>query len=144
MTSSDNTLLRLRKSEHSLEQVRNDLDAFLGNRFRAIDKNRIFLALEEALVNVFEHTYAQIDGLVEITMIHLPDRIRLELKDDGALFDPTTIPMPDPEALAESGGDGGYGLFLMRSIMQVEHQTNPSGGNLLILEKRCPSMEGQK
>ncbi len=92
-------------------------------------------------MNVFEHTYRHVDGTLEITMSHQSDGVCLELKDDGPVFDPTSIPMPDPEILAASGGDGGYGLFLMRSIMHVEHKAGPDGGNRLILKKRYPSVE---
>ena len=141
MTAPGDTVLSLRKGNYSLEKVRSTLDDFLGPRFRTLDKNRIFLAVEEALVNVFEHTNKDTDGVLEISMSHMADRVHLELKDSGPVFDPTSIPMPDPESLAASGGDGGYGLFLMRSIMHVEHRAPATGGNLLILEKRYPSLE---
>ena len=55
-------------------------------------------------MNVFEHTYRHVDGTLEITMSHQSDGVCLELKDDGPVFDPTSIPMPDPEILAASGG----------------------------------------
>ena len=138
MDSPARKLIILQKGSYSLAEIRDELDAFLNGHARDLDKNRIFLALEEAIVNVFEHTYANRSGELRMTLMRMNRTIRIKLEDDGPAFDPTTIPLPDPEDLAESGRDGGYGLFLMRSIMQVEHRARTEGGNLLILEKVLP------
>lgn len=92
------------------------------------------LALTEAASNSVRHAYAGNDhpGVVEILYELRPDRLVIEVTDEGAGFDPAEAKGP-PEELSE----GGLGIAIIRAIAdQVEIGTQPGGrGSRLRFEK---------
>jgi serine/threonine-protein kinase RsbW len=71
------------------------------------------LALTEACSNSVRHAYGNGDGSVDILYELHPDRLVIEVADDGTGFDPT-------ESAGEDAGDelaeGGLGIAIIRSI----------------------------
>ena len=92
------------------------------------------LALTEAASNSVRHAYSGNDepGVVEISYEVHPDRLVIEVTDEGAGFDPTASKGP-PEDLSE----GGLGIAIIRAIAdEVEIGTQPGGrGSRLRFEK---------
>ena len=71
------------------------------------------LALTEAVSNSVRHAYpGDGAGHVDIRYELRPDRIRVEIVDDGAGFDPDEAPSFDGGELAE----GGLGIAIIRTI----------------------------
>jgi serine/threonine-protein kinase RsbW len=93
------------------------------------------LAVHEICANIVEHAYAgQPAGRigVTVTLAAQPRRLVVDLADTGRSFDPAGVPEPD---LTE-GQAGGYGLFLVRQLMDdVTYHPQP-GGNHWRLAKR--------
>ncbi len=87
----------------------------------------IHLAVHEACANIIEHAYAgQAAGRIAlaITLHKGQHRLMVELRDTGRSFNIEQVPEPDLESLQE----GGYGLFLMRSLMdEVIYQPGVDG-----------------
>jgi serine/threonine-protein kinase RsbW len=92
------------------------------------------LALTEAASNSVRHAYASDDrtGVVEISYELRPDRLVIEVMDEGEGFDPAGAQGP-PEELSE----GGLGIAIIRAIAdEVEIGTQPGGkGSRLRFEK---------
>jgi serine/threonine-protein kinase RsbW len=92
------------------------------------------LALTEAASNSVRHAYVGADhaGLVEISYELLPDRLVIEVTDEGEGFDPAEADGP-PEELSE----GGLGIAIIRAIAdEVEIGKQPDGrGSRLRFEK---------
>lgn len=92
------------------------------------------LALTEAASNSVRHAYAgdEHDGVVEISYELRPDRLVIEVTDEGEGFDPAEADGP-PEELSE----GGLGIAIIRAIAdEVEIGTQPGGrGSRLRFEK---------
>ena len=91
------------------------------------------LALTEAASNSVRHAYAGPDvGVVEVCYELLPDRLVIEVTDEGEGFDPAASVGP-PDALSE----GGLGIAIIRAIAdEVEIAARPSGkGSRLRFEK---------
>ena len=91
------------------------------------------LALTEAASNSVRHAYGEEDvGAVEISYQLLPDRLVIEVTDDGGGFDPSA-PLLASEGLSE----GGLGIAIIRAIAdEVEIGTRPNGrGSRLRFEK---------
>jgi serine/threonine-protein kinase RsbW len=92
------------------------------------------LALTEAASNSVRHAYVGADhaGLVEISYELLPDRLVIEVTDEGEGFDPAESDGP-PEELSE----GGLGIAIIRAIAdEVEIGKQPDGrGSRLRFEK---------
>jgi anti-sigma regulatory factor (Ser/Thr protein kinase) len=90
------------------------------------------LALQEACTNIVRHAYAgQPDGLITITMTRHPQRLTVELTDTGTCFDPSTVDPPDLDQPQE----GGYGLFLMYTLMDDISYHPEAAGNTWRLTK---------
>jgi serine/threonine-protein kinase RsbW len=91
------------------------------------------LALTEAASNSVRHAYAaERTGVVEISYELLPDRLVIEVTDDGEGFELTEADGP-PDELSE----GGLGIAIIRAIAdEVEIGAPPDGrGSRLRFEK---------
>jgi serine/threonine-protein kinase RsbW len=91
------------------------------------------LALTEAASNSVRHAYAGANvGVVEISYQLLPDRLVIEVTDEGEGFNLTDAEGP-PDDLSE----GGLGIAIIRAIAdEVEIGTQPHGrGSRLRFEK---------
>src|SRR5918912_3696952 len=92
------------------------------------------LALTEAASNSVRHAYAGDDhaGVVEISYELRPDRLVIEVTDEGEGFDPR-----EAEGAPEELSEGGLGIAIIRAIAdEVEIGTQPGGrGSPLRFEK---------
>lgn len=91
------------------------------------------LALTEAASNSVRHAYAEASaGVVEISYLLLPDRLVIEVTDEGEGFDPDASE-DSPDELSE----GGLGIAIIRAIADtVEIGERPGGkGSRLRFEK---------
>jgi serine phosphatase RsbU (regulator of sigma subunit)/anti-sigma regulatory factor (Ser/Thr protein kinase) len=77
----------------------------------------IELAISEICTNIIKHAYANTEGNIDGRITLLNNGMQLDFYDTGKSFDPNTIPPPksDPYQLEE----GGYGLHIVRQIMDV-------------------------
>jgi serine/threonine-protein kinase RsbW len=84
------------------------------SRLRPLDEETLGdlkLALTEACSNSVRHAYANGEGTVEIRYELHPDRLVIEVLDDGEGFDPSA----DREE-ADDLVEGGLGIAIIRSI----------------------------
>jgi serine/threonine-protein kinase RsbW len=99
------------------------------NEFRM----QVVSAVGEAFNNIVLHGYeGRGDGEIEIEIRATLDRITIAMRDYGSSFDPTTVPLPDFDALPESG----WGLFIIRAFMDISY--TPGSPNVLTLSKTLP------
>jgi serine/threonine-protein kinase RsbW len=104
-------------------------------RLRALSEELLAdlkLALTEAASNSVRHAYGEDVGVVEISYELLPDRLVIEVTDDGGGFEPAEAKGP-PDELSE----GGLGIAIIRAIAdEVEIGVRPGGkGSRLRFEK---------
>jgi serine/threonine-protein kinase RsbW len=91
------------------------------------------LALTEAASNSVRHAYGDADvGVVEISYQLFPDRLVIEVVDEGEGFDPVAS-----EDNADDLSEGGLGIAIIRAIAdEVEIGAQPGGkGSRLRFEK---------
>ena len=98
----------------------------------------IELAISEICTNIIKHAYANTDGNIDGRITLFNNGMQLDFYDTGESFDPNTIPTPksDPYQLDE----GGYGLHIVRQIMDVvsyEHDAN-QGNHWCLLKLLIP------
>ena len=95
----------------------------------------VHLAVHEALVNAIDHGNASNGSKhVRFSCRISPEKIHVEITDEGPGFDPDSI--PDPTTPARLCCPGGRGVLLMRTFMsRVEFRNN---GNHVVLEKERP------
>lgn len=100
----------------------------------------IELAISEICTNIVKHAYADTKGSISGQVTLLNNGVQLDFYDQGEGFDPNTVPKPeaDPNNLRE----GGYGLHIVRQIMDVvSYESDPRGGNHWHLIKFLPSQK---
>lgn len=98
----------------------------------------IELAISEICTNIVKHAYAGEKGEISACITLLNNGVQLDFYDQGESFDPNTVPSPksDPHHLAE----GGYGLHIVRQIMDVvSYESWPGQGNHWHLVKLLPN-----
>ena len=92
----------------------------------------VHLAVDEALVNAIHHGNAMDKAKhVRFCCRLSPQKIRVEITDEGPGFDPASL--PDPTDPAHLGCPRGRGVMLMRAFMSRVEFCNP--GNHVVLEK---------
>lgn len=95
------------------------------------------LAISEICTNIIKHAYAELEGKVDGRITLLDNGVQLDLYDTGASFDPNTI--PPPQADLSRLKEGGYGLHIVRQIMDVvSYEHYPKRGNHWYLLKWLP------
>jgi serine/threonine-protein kinase RsbW len=95
------------------------------------------LALTEACTNAVRHAYGNGDGRVEIHYDLHPDRLVVEVSDDGTGFVPRYSQPPDADAEADLLTEGGLGIAIIRALAdELEIDERPSGGSTLRFVKR--------
>ena len=86
------------------------------------------LALTEACSNSVRHAYPGREGLVEILYDLQPDRLVIEVADDGEGFEPGGGSKPEDELV-----EGGLGISIIRSIadeLEISARQNGRGSRL--------------
>lgn len=88
------------------------------------------LAVSEAFTNAVRYSQESGQGVVLAFSI-LSDRLVILVKDPGPGYDMDKIPTPDFDAHPE----GGYGLFIIHSLMDTVSYTRESPLNTFRMEK---------
>ncbi len=95
------------------------------------------LALEEAVVNVMNYAYPDVQGMPILLTVETQateGSVLFTLIDEGIPFDPTTKIMPDITLPAMERPIGGLGIFLIEQLM--ENVTYKRVGDKNVLEMK--------
>jgi serine/threonine-protein kinase RsbW len=86
------------------------------------------LAVSEICTNIIQHAYKAAAGEIRGSLTLLENGIQIDLYDDGTSFNPDAVPAPSPEP--DTLSEGGYGLHIVRQIMdKVHYQAGTPKGN---------------
>lgn len=111
-------------------------------------RNKIVVAVDEALANVVEHAYQGGQGPIELVFAVDPERLQVIIRDNGVRFDPGDGGIQssiDIHQHIRLGLKGGLGLFLMRQIMdEVQYLHDTPWSNELVMIKLFSREEGPK
>ena len=121
--------------------IRQGVEAF--NRFRSdcgLPDDAVWqvqVALDEMLVNVVSHAYADaVDGVLDLVFSFAGGELEIAVVDDGPAFDPLTLPPPDVDVPLEDRRPGGLGVYFVRSPMDRVAYTRRDGRNWFVCAKR--------
>ncbi len=106
----------------------------------------IELAVEEALVNIFNYAYPDGPGEVEVNCRADHDHFMIEIIDSGIPFDMTSLPDPDLTADVDDREIGGLGIFLVKKMVDEVKYRREADRNILSLimkKKNPPVRDGQ-
>ncbi len=93
----------------------------------------IELAVQEISVNIVTHSYAHFPGeiLMNAVLTEPPLQLTVTLEDNGISFNPDDVPEPRLGEIQEHG----FGLFLVRQLMDVVEYDSEGGHNRWKLAK---------
>ncbi len=79
---------------------------------------KLMLAIEEALVNIFNYAYPDSEGYVELSCIEEEKgNLVIEIKDTGIPFNPLLMDTPDLNSDIEKRKVGGLGIYLIKTLV---------------------------
>ena len=91
---------------------------------------RLELAVHEVCMNVVDHAGLPAGSSLQLTGAVDDRRVRIEIHDDGSPFDPSGVPEPIPGVPQVRG----YGLMIVRQLVDVVDYRRTDGHNTWVLE----------
>lgn len=128
--------LQLRADLGQLSRIRefvSDCAQALGVAPDAFDDLR--LAVDEAVTNIITHGYGG-PGEVQLEVVADGPDLVIRLCDQAPVFDPALAPAADLTPPGERDSPGGFGVYLMKSVMDDIIHTQSDCGNQLTMIKR--------
>ena len=93
---------------------------------------KLMLAIEEALVNIFNYAYPDSGGNVELRCIEEgQDSLIIEIEDAGIPFNPLLMDSPDLNSDIEERKVGGLGIFLIKKLVDKLDYRREGDANIL-------------
>ncbi len=95
---------------------------------------RFDVALEEAVVNVFKHAYANRGGEITVRISrNAHGKVTVEIEDSGPPFNPLERPEPDISLGIDAREPGGLGIHLIRHMVDEVSYRRQGAKNILTL-----------
>ena len=99
--------------------------------------DEIQLAIIETCINAFEHSNSE-DNKVTVTYVLTDDDLELKITDHGVGFGMDKTDFLDGETRAEAMQKRGWGLEIIREMMdEVKIDSNDGGTTITMLKKRA-------
>lgn len=97
-----------------------------------------YLAVDEACTNIIEHGYGAgcSECVIDVFCHHDAQGLTVIISDDSPPFDPLVRVDPDPRAPIEQRGNGGWGIFFIKKLMDEVSYSYESGRNRLVMFKK--------
>ena len=124
-----------------LQYVTENIGPHLGGENILTD---CLLAIDEAVTNVIMHAYSgkgnsvvitEKHPVVEITFILKDNTLQINITDYGVKYEPEMVPQPDVRENLQGKRKGGFGIFLIKKLMDNFEYRNNNGKNFLSLTK---------
>lgn len=129
-------LLKLRASLEQLSKIRDfvaDSVTPLGVSPASIDDLR--LAVDEAVTNIITHGYGG-PGEIELELGTDGVDLIIVLRDQAPSFDPAHAPAANLKPPGERDNPGGFGVYLMKSVMdEIRYQSSDTGNELTMIKR---------
>lgn len=110
----------------------------LDAEFSEADIEKLKIAVDECCTNVIEHAYnGESEHPIDIAIILKPDEFTIRIRDRGKKFEPGKYKEPNLIEYAKTRKSGGFGVHIMRRLMdQVEYRTMGSTNECLLTKYR--------
>lgn len=121
--------LTIPSSTQYLEDVRRFVEQHaLEANFETKDVGELKIAVDEACTNVIEHAYRGDErNDIDVDIIVKPDRFTVRIRDRGESFEQSRYEEPDIFDFANQRKAGGFGVQIMRRLMDhVEYRKRGS------------------
>lgn len=129
------------KLEARIENWRNILYDFIKINLEKLqmDENlleKILLSCEEIYVNIPSYAYsARKIGEAEVYLEFDNKEVKITFIDQGISFNPMLVPNPDTKSSASDRRIGGWGIFIVKKLMDKVEYKRENGKNFLTITK---------
>lgn len=130
--------LLVKSSTDNLAMIREfTKDAASESGFSEEIAGKIMLAVDEACTNIIKHAYKHSpDGNIHISIKFENTKLIVSITDEGAHFDPNSVPEPDLREYYKQKRIGGLGMYLMKKMMdEVKYYSINENKNRVVLIK---------
>ena len=114
--------------------LRANVGRFIADETKLED---VTLAMDEAVTNIIMHAYAdvgdEVERVIEVCVNIEDSRLTIELCDFGKEFDLQAVPAPDVAKNMAGDRNGGFGIFLIKKLMDEFIYRRKNDRNLLTL-----------
>lgn len=102
------------------------------------------IAVDEACTNIIKHAYRGDDKKrIDLAVIVDEDRFTVRIRDEGHAFQPQRYSEPDIFKYAETRRAGGFGVHIMRRLMdKVEYRTQGNVNEVRLTKFRNGRTDG--
>lgn len=124
-------------STRFLEDVREFIKTHaLAADFSDVDVEELKIAVDECCTNVIEHAYGNdASKSIDISVLIDDDRFSVRIRDQGRAFDSSTYREPDLAEFAKNRKSGGFGVHIMRKLMDEVIFSTRNGTNECLMVK---------
>ena len=115
------------------------IQEFVGENLkkRKSDEKQLFkinLLIEEIIVNIVNYAFKDTkEGLIDIEISILSDKLLLNISDNGIPFNPLKAKEPDISASLENRNPGGLGIFFVKQIAKSIDYSFKNNKNCIML-----------
>lgn len=102
--------------------------------------SQLKMALIEACINAFEHSRVK-DGKVSVSFFVEKERLVIYVQNEGKGFDVASVPRPDIDEKLTSHNKRGWGIELMKGLMDEIRFENVNEGTKLVMVKYIKGKE---
>lgn len=138
MSTSQLFFLEITSDMANLERVA-EFIADIAQKSNLTEKqsDHVQMAVDEAVTNVMEHAYAgRTDGRITIKCRVDAREFFVEIRDNGAPFDPKKVKKPNVKSPLSARSIGGLGVFFMKKLMDKVEFTHDDAGNITRMTKK--------
>ncbi len=131
--------MRISASTEELEKIRKFVaDHAREFGFGEADVSDITLCVDEACTNIIKHAYEWKKGKpIHIQLAMKNNEMMVTIVDQGKPFDPDSYQVPTPEEQLSRKKRSGYGILLIRKLMDhVEYLNRKSRNEIRMTKKR--------
>ncbi len=134
-------IFRIRNRPRDVPGVLNGVEEFCRAHGLATETALdVRLVAEEVLTNVVKYAHGGVEEcLLELRLSASSESVRMEFRDEGAPFNPLDAPVPDLKTPPEEREIGGFGLHLVRSLVDDASYFREGNVNILVLIKHVGS-----
>lgn len=142
-TEKSEKKIMLKNNLSEIRKVREGIEDFgRSNKLSKEDTFDANLALEEIVVNIISYAYKNNEErLIEVDLKVNEVELEMKVKDDGKQFDPLAKSAPNCKVPLEQKEPGGWGIHLVRNIMDELEYRRRNEKNILIMRKKLTKPE---
>jgi anti-sigma regulatory factor (Ser/Thr protein kinase) len=133
-------ILKVESQLSELDKIR----AFLKKNLKGLEISEenyyiVELSLLEICINIMRYAYPGKKGGIVLRSWLRDETIYLEIMDNGIPFDPTEAQVPDINQMIKTEQKGGFGIFLVKELMDGFDYIRKNDQNILTIFKKINS-----